>query len=401
MAGKMFFSISAPLRSGGKIGAFAVFCVFLLPAVLGLFTAPLPAQETDFRGQVSGWLTIPLESGRGLPLGVRYLPVFSLKTPVSPAWNFDIEAAANVYSTIDAKSGWDSLKSDFKLYRLWARLVSDRFEARLGLQKIEFGSARLLRPLMWFDGVDPNDPLQLTDGVTGLLLKYTFQNNAAVWAWGLTGNNSRKGWESFPTRAETIEFGGRGQVPALGGELGLTLHHRRLDAFSGLIPMNVNEREGVPETRIGFDGYWDVGPGIWFEAVITKQNFAVSPFRFQKAFNIGLENTFAAGNGLTVLAEHLVFQSSPDFWEAGTTRSLSALSLDYPLGLLDRVHLMVFRDWTSGDWYRLLTWQRTYDRLSLFVIAFWNPETYGLYGGSSGANLFGGRGVYLMVAWNH
>ncbi|MHB8054301.1 MAG: hypothetical protein ACYDH3_03535 [Candidatus Aminicenantales bacterium] len=371
-----------------------------LPAFLA-FSLALPAQDIDFRGQVSGWLTIPLESGRGIPVGVRYLPVFSLKTPLSTAWNFDVEAAANIFSTVDAKSGWDSLKSDAKIYRLWARLTTDRFEARLGLQKIEFGSARLLRPLMWFDRVDPNDPLQLTDGVTGLLLKYTFQNNASVWAWGLTGNNARKGWESFPTRAETIEFGGRAQIPGLGGELGLTFHNRRLDAFNGLIPMAVNERESVPETRIGLDGYWDVGPGIWFEAVFTRQNFSVSPFRFQKAFNAGLENTFALGNGLTVLAEHLVFQSSPDFWKAGTNRSLSALSLDYPLGLMDHARLMVFRDWTGRDWYRLATWQRAYDRVSIFVIAFWNPPTYGLYGGSAGANLFGGRGIYFMVAWNH
>jgi len=35
------------------------------------------------------------------------------------------------------------------------------------------------------------------------------------------------------------------------------------------------------------------------------------------------------------------------------------------------------------------------------VIAFWNPETYGLYGTSAGANLFGGRGLFIMVSWNH
>ena len=374
--------------------------LFLLPVLLA-FSLVLWTQETDFQGRVSGWFTIPLESGRGFPFGVRYIPTFSLKTPVSPVWNFDVEAAANAYFTVDFKSGWDSRRTEVKLYRLWARLTTDRFEARLGLQKIEFGSARLLRPLMWFDRVDPNDPLQLTDGVTGLLLKYTFQNNASVWAWGLTGNNARKGWESVPTRADTVEFGGRAQLPALGGELAVTFHHRRLDAFRSPLPVTADARADVPETRLGLDGYWDLGPGIWFEAVLTKQDFSVTPFRFQKALNIGLENAFAAGNGLTVLVEHFVFQSSPDFWKAGTSRSLSALSLDYPLGLLDRLRGMVYRDWTGGDWYRLLTWQRTYDRWSLFVIAFWNPEAYGLYGDSPETSLFGGRGFYVMVSWNH
>ena len=370
-------------------------------AVLGVRIQPAAGQSIDFQGQVSAWLTVPLESGRGIPAGVRYLPVFSFQMPVSASWNFDVEAAANAFSTVDFKSGWNSLKSEASLYRLWARLASDRFEARLGLQKIEFGSARLLRPLMWFDRIDPNDPLQMTDGVTGLLLKYTFQNNASVWAWGLAGNNDRKGWETFPTRTKTFEYGGRAQVPALGGEWGFAYHHRRLNSFSGLPSVNPAERESVPETRIGLDGYWDLGPGFWFEAVWTKQHFDVYPYRHQKAAAVGFENTFGLGNGLTVLAEHLVFQSSSDFWKADSSRSLSALSLDYPLGLLDRLRAMVYRDWTGGDWYRLLTWQRTTDHWSFFVIAFWNPDAYGLYGAPSGLNVFGGRGVYFMVAWNH
>lgn len=375
--------------------------VFFFASVLCLSAGPLLSQETDFRGLVSGELAIPFESGRRVPLRVRYLPQFSLKTPVSASWNFDIEASVNASLTLDAASGWGSRKGDLALYRLWARLTTARFEARLGLQKIEFGSARLLRPLMWFDRLDPNDPLQLTDGVTGLLLKYTFQNNVSVWAWGLTGDNDRKGWESFPTRAGTVEYGGRAQVPALGGELAVTIHRRSLDAFRGPLPLASDERSGVPESRLGLDGYWDLGPGLWFEAVFTKQDFQAFPFRHQKAVSLGVENTFGLGNGLTVLAEHLVFQSSPRFWERGTSRSLSALSLDYPLGLLDRLRVMVFRDWTGRDWYRLLTWQRTYDRLSLNVVVFWNPDSYGLYGDPAAANLFGGRGVYLMVAWNH
>ena len=59
-----------------------------------------------------------------------------------------------------------------------------------GLQKINFGSATMLRPLMWFDQVDPRDPLQLTDGVWGVLGRYYFLNNANIWLWGLYGNKN-------------------------------------------------------------------------------------------------------------------------------------------------------------------------------------------------------------------
>jgi len=55
---------------------------------------------------------------------------------------------------------------------MWIRLSTKQFELRAGLQKINFGSATLLRPLMWFDKIDPRDPLQLTDGVYALLARY-------------------------------------------------------------------------------------------------------------------------------------------------------------------------------------------------------------------------------------
>lgn len=35
------------------------------------------------------------------------------------------------------------------------------------------------------------EPSQLTDGVYGVLVKYYFQNNANLWAWGLIGNKNR------------------------------------------------------------------------------------------------------------------------------------------------------------------------------------------------------------------
>lgn len=394
-----------PMSSGFPAGANSLRTVRIAAVLSLLFLAGRPAlsaQETDLRGQLSAWLTIPFEKGRGLPTGLHYVPEFSLKMPVGTNWSFDLEASAHAFFTVDFSGGWGSRRTEVEPYRAWVRMTTDRFEARLGLQKIEFGSARLLRPLMWFDRVDPNDPLQLTDGVTGLLLKYTFQNNTAIWGWGLTGNHERKGWESFPTRGDaSFEFGGRAQIPALGGELAVTFHRRRLDAFGGFLPAAPEEAPSVPETRLGLDGYWDLGPGVWFEAVLTTQDFAVSPYRFQKALNLGAENTFGLGHGLTVLAEHLIFQSSLEFGKRGLSRSLSAVSLDYPLGLLDRIRAVVFHDWSGGDWYRLLTWQRTTDRWSFNIIAFWNPKTYGLYGISSGSNLFGGRGVYLMVVWNH
>jgi hypothetical protein len=379
----------------------AVLSVLLV--LLFFFSAPsAPSQTKDLKGQLSLYLAghdRPVAEGAA---GLRYIPSFSLKQEIGRGLALDAEVQANIFAAVQGPAFSGARTSgDVKPYRLWVRLSTDRFEARLGLQKINFGSAMLLRPLMWFDRLDPNDPLQLTDGVKGLLLKYTFRTNAGLWLWGLAGNDDLKGWETAPTRRPAPEFGGRLQIPALAGELALTFHHRRMDTRRSLVPLPPSEGESVPEDRLGFDGKWDVGAGLWIEAVLSRQGYASYPLKFQKTVNIGLDYTFVLGNGLHFLAEHLFVDASARLWSGGKSRSLTALTLDYPLGLLDRVRGMVFRDWSSGNWYRLVTWQRTYDNWSLIAIGFWNPDRYEIYTGRSGAALFAGRGFQVMVVFNH
>ena len=104
---------------------------------------------------------------------------------------------------------------------------------------------------MWFDRIDPRDPLQLTDGVWALLLRYFFLNNANIWLWGLYGNDDVKGWEFLPTVKDDIEFGGRIQVPVPLGELGLSYHHRRADVNRGIDQLLLTLPRHVPRTRTG------------------------------------------------------------------------------------------------------------------------------------------------------
>ena len=101
---------------------------------------------------------------------------------------FDAEVSGNMYGSGDIipfsneEASWDARwDGKVKLYRGWGRVSNDRAEVRVGLQKINFGSAMMLRPLMWFDSMDPRDPLQMTDGVWGAMGRYYFNNNANVW----------------------------------------------------------------------------------------------------------------------------------------------------------------------------------------------------------------------------
>jgi hypothetical protein len=361
-----------------------------------------PCQSLDWQGQLSGWLMANDRQPAKTQLGVRYIPTFSLKKSFGEKLALDGEASFNIFGAAQIHRLDDvQTSSDLKPYRLWVRFSAAQFEARLGLQKINFGSAMLLRPLMWFDRIDPNDPLQLTDGVTGLLVKYTFLNNANIWLWGLYGNDDPKGWEAVPSQRKTAEYGGRLQVPVLAGELALAYHHRRIDPQRSLYPLPPEEKRAIPENRLALDGKWDVGPGVWFEAVLVDQDFEFYRLRVQKYLNVGLDYTFSVGNGLHFLTEFLTITSSEKISMAGDTIRFSDISLDYPLGLLDRIRGMVFYNWKTKDWYRFITWQRAYDKWSFYLIGFWNPEEYRIYASQRGKNLFGGKGIQIMAVFNH
>ena len=126
--------------------------------------------EINTSGQLSGWLTTTDDQSQ---IGIRYIPEMSLVHQVSSTYELSTEIAVNT-QWYGEFSEWDYTDDTATLdpYRLWARFASPQYEIRGGLQKISFGSATLLRPLMWFDTIDPRDPLQLTDGVYGLLGRY-------------------------------------------------------------------------------------------------------------------------------------------------------------------------------------------------------------------------------------
>jgi hypothetical protein len=148
----------------------------------------------NLSGQVSAWGGY--NNGNPLPVitGGRYIPAVYYGVRPRTGGLFDLEATANLYGSL-ALHPFDAYESDaaIKPYRLWMRYSTDQLELRLGLQKINFGSASILRPLMWFDQMDPRDPLHLTVGVWAFLGRYYFLNNANIWLWGLYGNHDPRG----------------------------------------------------------------------------------------------------------------------------------------------------------------------------------------------------------------
>jgi len=357
-------------------------------------------QSFDFNGRASGWLGASWDTSFLGQAGLRYLPEGRLSAPIGGQFTFDAEASVNGFVSAGARTfDRPEIEARIKPYRAFVRLSSARFEARAGLQKINFGSATLLRPLMWFDRVDPRDPLELTDGVYGLLARYYFQNNINVWAWGLLGNSAPKGWEVFGSERWTPEPGARVQVPLPRGEVAVTYHHRQSHGGSPVLPEPAVY--SFTEDRLGIDGKWDIGIGVWLEAMMGRQagEAAWGDTSWQRMATVGLDYTFGIGSGLSLIAEHMLAGGADKPFGPGTDAQFSAVAVSYPLGLLDNLRAMGYLDWTNQDLYSFFGWQRTTDNWMFSLSAFANPDRLAAMGrpGSGAA----GKGLRFDVVYNH
>jgi hypothetical protein len=364
-------------------------------------TGTLTAQDSlTFKGQLSAWALY--NGGLDLPvyMGGRYIPQLNYEIQLKDDRLIDFEASANINGNFGFHP-FDTISSDgtIKPYRLWGRYSSQQFEMRVGLQKINFGSAQLIRPLMWFDEVDPRDPLGLTDGVWGALARYYFLNNTNVWIWSLYGNNNPRGWDFAGTHQGIPEFGGRIQTPIPAGEAAISYHHRVSDT-RGVNPA-IPEFAKVQENRIGFDVKVDLVVGAWLEGSWVNSNENLDMFTNQEILIAGVDYTFGVGNGIYVIFEQLLASYDEKAFTFLNTTNYSLLSVSYPLGLFSNIQGIVYFDWDNTSLYNFINLQRDFRNFSLYLMAYWNPEDYRIPTQKIEQNLYAGRGIQIMFVLNH
>jgi hypothetical protein len=387
-------------------------------SVLASLLASLPqmvwSQSFVFKGQAIGWaVASQMEEPAGMPgsgdtkkvwrgqAGVRYLPEIQFQAPVNEDISFDAEISANIWGSGLYWSADSTVwEGDIRPYRAWMKFSGDQFELRGGLQKINFGSASMLRPLMWFDQIDPRDPLQLTDGVWGILGRYYFLNNANIWVWGLIGNDQLKGWEVIPSVRNKPEFGFRVQLPIPSGELATTYHYRVADVEK-VFPIPHGEKPHIREKRLALDGKFDYVVGLWFEATLTHQEIHIPELEWGHALTLGVDYTFGLGNGLNMMTEYFIFGKAERALGGGKDIHFSALSANYPFNIINNLNGILFYDWTNQELYNFINWSWQFDKWTFYIMGFWNPQRFNLYPGLEGSNLYAGRGLQFMVVFNH
>ena len=361
---------------------------------------PVDAQTLNFSGQAIGFTTVNPSNKFQAQGGLRYLPELKFEVPLGKLY-LEGEGSLNIWGT-STYAGGDTLgyESNLSLYRSWVKIAGNQWELRAGLQKINFGSARMLRPLMWFDRIDPRDPLQLTEGVYGLLGRYYFLNNANIWLWGLYGNDERKGLEQFPTREKGFEFGGRVQVPVYIGEAAVSFHHREADP-DAILPDSLHTGNTYPENRIAFDTKIDLGVGVWLEGSLTQHNLDFSPVDYTTLLNAGIDYTFNIGNGVNMMSEGFFLLAGENPFATDQQLSFLGTTVSYPLNIIHNFSAIAFYDFTNKDIYRFINWSMTFDRWTFYTMAFWNPKNYQLYNFQQEASLFSGAGFQLMAVYNY
>jgi len=361
----------------------------------------LSAQDTlIFKGQSSSWLNYNSENDLSLWTGTRYIPQLNYSFPGKNNQLFDAEVSANIFGSLGTNFS-DSTFTDgqIKAYRAWMRYSGKQFELRAGLQKINFGSAIILRPLMWFDEMDARDPLNLTDGVWGILGRYYFLNNANIWAWALYGNGKPRGWEVAERNAHYPEFGGRIQFPFSNSEIGFTYHHQTIDTRS--IAELTNPFEEVTENKMAVDIKIDWHIGLWLEGVWSTKNADLGMLTNQEMITFGMDYTFGIGSGLYFVAEHLIAANDEKAFEFKQPINFTAASFSYPVGLFDNLNAIFYYDWVNQSVYNFLNWQKQFNKISIHLMAYWNPANSLLPTAGSTRNLYGGKGMQIMFVFNH
>ncbi|MDD3321019.1 MAG: hypothetical protein PHS59_06200 [Paludibacter sp.] len=377
----------------------------LLLLSINLLFAQNDSAKISFNGQITAWAVGQVESPYNIQFGGRFVPTLLGDFSITQKTNFDFEVSANINGSTDFTGfQYDTIMGQIKPYRVWGRFSGSNWEIRGGLQKINFGSAKMFRPLMWFDAMDVRDPLQLTDGVYGLLSKYFFHNNANIWLWGLIGNKNPKGYELYGSSQWKPEYGGRFQTPLGKGEIAVSTNFRKV-LVPNLASSIPNNDYLLNESRIGLDGKWDVGIGLWFESSVTftdKKNYTVpTVFNVQDMWNIGADYTFGIGNGLGMTVEYFRYHAGDEFLLKGMAVDVLGTMLTYPISLIDNLSGMFFYLPGQTKLMNYLSWSRTYDNFNIYGIAYWNPDNVNLVSAQSQSrNMFAGKGLQLMLSYN-
>jgi hypothetical protein len=353
-----------------------ILCFSLLCQIFALCGIS-PAWRNQFT--VTGIRYLQQQTEQGILLGL-WQPELDLNQNITKSYLLTSQAVGTFQAAQTFNSGDDRFKFTAKAYRLWLKAGTNQTSVRFGLQRLNFGSAQILRPLQWFDNLDPRDKLEQTEGVQAILTQQYYLNNANFWLWGIRGEGKIRGQSLTVTKKETPELGGRIQFPLSNGDIAFTINHRE-DTKTSILNTGA-------ESKAGFDARLNFGFGLWCEGYVSRFEQQTLVPRFQAPLTIGYDNTIPIGNGIYVLLEAEQFSEADTL--IGNLHSgyrAFAFTANYPIGILDTIlYYGIVKDDNSSSVHSFI-WRRTYDHLSWDAGLFWDAGTKHKFYGSRGAKV--------------
>lgn len=318
--------------------------------IVYLYLSVLSSQNLLLKGQfwsVNQSFEGILENKPSIQSQLGYIPTLSLLKTFSNERTLDLEWAHRLTGN---NSYQDTFNSYDRPYRRWIRYSSNNVEARLGLQKITFGPAQILRPLSWFDTINISDPTGQTDGVEALRLRYFPNDILSLWTWGMNSDSDK------------YSYGFRAELMTVFGDWGIT-HHRDENVNSyqiGLLPIvasGSNSRFALDYRFDGIIGFWFEGSSILFD----KKSYDLA--------TIGADYTLPIFNGILITSEtmHINTRSITEATAASypnINNTYSVIMGSMPIGLLHQAMALIQWDWQRSISNYYLRWGVTYDRLS-------------------------------------
>ena len=276
-------------------------------------------------------------------------------------------------------------------YRLWLRYSTDQIEARLGLQKIAFGPAMVLRSLAWFDTIDPKDPTGQTEAVEAFRLRLFPTSSLALWLWSI--NNDQ----------DTLSYGGRAELSTSIGEWGLTYYQdpTELGQSVGQFPIFISgphQRAAMDYRYDGYFGFWFEGVGIFAD---SKQDVELNRFTL---LTLGADYTIPVGSGMLIMAETMKINGSSTAEDISSDQTYTALMASLPINMLHQLMFIAQIDWDNNHMYNYLRWGITYDHFSLNFILSISPRRgdYNIATEYLPKTVAGfGTGLQFMLIYNH
>ena len=349
------------------------------------------AQSFSLKGQLWGSVI----HGDDPPVGrssfettLGYIPMLSLSRDLSINRFVDLEWG---YRMGKVYAGDYAISSIEEPYRLWLRYSTDQIEARLGLQKIAFGPAMVLRSLAWFDTIDPKDPTGQTDAVEAFRLRLFPTSSLALWLWSI--NNDQ----------DTLSYGGRAELSTSIGEWGLTYYQdpTELGQSVGQFPIFISgphQRAAMDYRYDGYFGFWFEGVGIFAD---SKQDVELNRFTL---LTLGADYTIPVGSGMLIMAETMKINGSSTAEDISSDQTYTALMASLPINMLHQLMFIAQIDWDNNHMYNYLRWGVTYDRFSLNFILSISPRRgdYNIATEYLPKTVAGfGTGLQFMLIYNH